>query len=200
MTRTRYDSDGEEEWVYAYTYDEAGNKIQWLRYEDGKLDSKELYTRDEYGNLLETLSYYGEDDDEPSKQTFKYIYDESRKVKETTAYRGFQEGTTKKYTYHENGAVSRDERWLDGELFMFWECNEDGRPVVGERYTTRKSEKLVLRWEYTYDSNGNLAEQKIYENGELTEHYRYTYTQIRILPEKVDMVIDRQRVLMEDFY
>ena len=200
LSRTCYNADGKEDWVYTYTYDEAGRETQWARYEDGELDCKSLYAYNENGDLAEEQTYIGEGDDRPSKTTCQYTYAEDGSITQYTTFTGFREGSTRKYTYHENGEVYQQEIWSNGVLNMVWTCNENGQPVSRERYSENDGVTTVDRREYTYDENGNMIERRFYENGTMTYCIRYTYTQIRVAQEKADIAIARQQTLLEEFW
>ena len=126
------------------------------------------------------------------------MYLEDGKVASRTQYHGVNENNIRKYTYHENGNICQEESWFDGTLTAVWSFNEDGKIIKTERYTTKNDVTTVSRRVYSYDSDGNMTEMQIYKDDVLTEHYYYTYTQIRIAPEKVDIALARQQELLEE--
>lgn len=194
LTRTQFDPNGTENWIYDYTYDENGNKIQMLRYEDGTLTEKYIYSYNEQGDLAETLTYFGADDNKANKTTYEYTYTNG-KVVECSTYQDGRHSNTKKYTYTENGTLFQEETWTDGVMTMCWTYNEDGTPAEME-WTIKDS---VSQRVFTYDENGNMIQRQVYRDGVMTEDASFSYKQIPVLPEMVQIVTARQQELLKEY-
>ena len=203
---TRHRTDGSVHQHNTYQYDEKGNEI--LRVEDySEYHFEYKSTYNEKGQLIEVVcTRNGEHFD-----TDTYAYDDQGRVVEYKdgtmyVYRYVYDGkTTRKqdlnkdgtvysenvYTYDDNGKLIKEEYFEEDKLSHYYE------------YTRNDAGKLLEKCEYdmedgvaeldskvvnTYDSNGNLADKKIYEDGELEAHYVYTYKELKVSPERAEQI------------
>ncbi len=193
--------DGED-YVYTYTYDEAGRLVQsygcaagTAGEEDGPVLSAYVYGED--GELVEddfTGNVSGD------VHMFRYNYDEQGRLTEEDASNTMADGSMSAYsalyTYDEAGRIGQRLSGDNGELAYVTEYtydeagqltgtamrsaltidyDDEGMPVV-----TEMSEP-VNETSYTYDGQGRVTGVEVDMNGTLAEQTEYTYAEAPLL-------------------
>ncbi|PNQ75023.1 hypothetical protein C1T31_02485 [Hanstruepera neustonica] len=130
--------------LHEYDYDEKGNKILELNYneEAARVYSKKIFKYDSLNNLIETTAFFRPSD--------------------TTKYR------TTKYVYNKDGLntfkeelSSEEESEYESQRIFY---NEDG--LIIKNILNEKSLKTVLTFKYQFDKKGNWTEITKIVNGE----------------------------------
>ena len=157
---TSYDKEGtKRRTTYKMTYDENGNVIQ--KTENGPYDiTIRKYTYDKYNNVL-TQIYKDSDDNLEELISYEYEYDENGKILTMKEKDSDGESTeTYKYDVSDNYYCIYE-----------YEYDEDGKLVI----QTETSKNNIFKIVKSYDENGNLQEEKIFENKSPIEKYVNTY-------------------------
>lgn len=182
---------------YETVLDPNGKEIYELRYnEENILTYRTDYTYDEAGNLLEWLNYDTVDDQVASRTT--HIYDEAgREIKTTTNYRNDIPGGYYDFTYDANGHIA-SRSYTDMEGVNTWNytytCDASGRIVTGTisypLYNNSNHEQLGY-YTLSYDEGSRLTAQRWTETHRsifVHSDYFYTYNEAGLLTSsrKVD--------------
>ena len=168
---------------YETVLDPNGKEIYELRYNDENiLTYRTDYTYDEAGNLLEWLNYDTVDDQVASRTT--HIYDEAgREIKTTTNYRNDIPGGYYDFTYDANGHIA-SRSYTDMEGVNTWNytytCDASGRIVTGTisypLYNNSNHEQLGY-YTLSYDEGSRIIAQHWTEtHGSIFVHSDYFYT------------------------
>ena len=187
-----------------WTYDEKGRELTYtyttVRTGDEKPESGYTCTYDENGNLLSQL--YWENGDESYTYGYVYTYDEQNRV--LTRDYTTEKGAHLKYFYAEDGSYYDCESYTDpqygdvkyynyfdneGRDMGYQIVTADGEVVEKEEFVrNEKGDVLSQRQKYqlngkerehlktyTYDENGNILRSQLEADGEITETTVYTY-------------------------
>lgn len=120
---------------YKYKYDELGNILEKLEYQDGAIISKEIMEYDFYGNVCR-YTYSNEDSE------YIDIYD----------YEYENERIAKKFCYDDTGALNYS---------VEYDYNNKGDVITEQSYNSDGEEQSCRK--YTYNGQGQLIKQESYE-------------------------------------
>ena len=145
-------------WVkYTYTYDEKGNVLGTIGFDDGNMPIKSTYKYDDRGKLIEEKSYY-EEGDFISKYTYKY--DEKGKQIESNSYNDVGKLENKMTTKYDAKGNIIELIWYNGDgSFSSKTTNkydEKGNQIELIRYNGVG--KLERKTTTNYDEKGNQIE------------------------------------------
>ncbi len=182
---------------YETVLDPNGKEIYELGYNDENILKYRIdYTYDKAGNLLEWLNYDVEDDEVASRTT--HIYDEKgREIKTTTNHRRDTPGGYYEFTYDAKGHIaSRSYTDMDGvnTWNYTYTCDDSGRIVNGTisypLYDNSNHQQLGY-YTLSYDDAGRLTVQRWTETHRsmfIHSDYFYTYNEAGFLTSyrKVD--------------
>ena len=169
-----------------YRYETVLNPLGQVVYELGYNDENILnyrieYTYDAAGNLVEWLNYDTEDDEVASRTT--RTYDEhGRLIKSATNHRRDIPGGYYDYTYDAKGHIA-SRSYTDTEGVNTWNntytCDDSGRIVTGTisypLYNNSNHEQLGY-YTLSYDEAGRLTDQQWTEtHRSIFVHYSYIY-------------------------
>ncbi|MBQ7971987.1 MAG: hypothetical protein IJ291_00835 [Lachnospiraceae bacterium] len=165
--------------VKTYEYDEKGNQIKRINYEDGELDITVESTYDEMGNLITEKTAMGETG---IVRTFTYAYDEDgNKIREE-----FDNGKEElndlnrvtEFTYDENGnCIYSKGEYADGSVssVVNSEYDENGNLIKESSLYGFAMVPVVTTYEYTYDYEGNIVKRVKKEDDGTETVDEYTY-------------------------
>ena len=186
-----------------WTYDEKGNELTWtyttVRTGDEKPESGYTCTYDENGNLLSQM--YWENGDEDYTYGYIYTYDEQNRLL-TRDYT--EKDVHVQYVYDKDGNYYclesyTDREYGDVDYYSYYdkEDRDMGYQIVTKGGTVIEKEEFVrnekgdvlsrrqiYQWNgkereylktYTYAENGNLLRSQLEENGEIIDSNVYTY-------------------------
>ena len=198
---TWYGGDNNIECWSEYEYDEQGNQIKAVSYdESGNIESRLKYEYDGQGNQTKRTSYdesgniegWSEHEyDGQGNQTKITYYAENGNIKSRSEYVYDTQGNkTKEVFYDENGNIkswSEYEYDAQGDKTKSVDCDENGNIVNGYEhvYDAEGNEiKYVSYWdgkinswsEYGYDGQGNQTKKVSYdESGNIESRSEYEY-------------------------
>lgn len=203
---TRYRKDGTVHQHNTYQYDDKGNETMLVEdYSEYHFEYKSSYN--DKGQLTEVVcTRNGELFD-----TDTYVYDDQGRVLEfhdggfSDYYYIYEGNTTRKqdvesngnihseqvYTYDDNGKLIKEEYFERGELSYYYEYKRDGNGKALEVCNYDMNDgaaELETQTVNTYDGNGNLADKKVYKDGQLKNHYVYSYVELKVSPERAEVL------------
>lgn len=162
-----YDSDGNqirvlldhEDRFWTYKYDDFGNLIEQVSYENGVIISHEKYEYDEDGHKIKSLACFG---DERSKAVSVYQYNYYGNLIMETTYSYYGEMVNKTsclYEYDRGGNLIRrtftkEDIFHGAEEYMY---DTSSNLIKEESYDTERN--ALWFYGYDYDENGNMIEE-----------------------------------------
>ena len=162
--------------VYTRSYDKKGNLLtDAYASNDGKAGYQEAYTYDEQGRMLTHASY----DSHSATGKAEFTYDAAGLLVTElfTNNEGYSAQTD--YTYGSFGElvgkVTVSGKTEERTVYIY---DEKGR-LFKEEQTIRTGDKVTqtLRWEYTYDQNGNRLSKSEFRAGSLHQEEQWTYNE-----------------------
>lgn len=180
----RTEDYSEYHYEYATTYNDQGLPTEIVCTQNGTPYSTDSFTYDDQNRVVDHISgtisrtHYVYTDNTVAEQD---VNDDGTKVYEETIY-----------TYDANGKLLKEEFFEDGELLDYKEYTRDtdGKAMEKRSYSVSDAEATLTRkMVYTYDENGNLTEVNTYENDTLTARRVYTYTQVRLDPQRAQEIL-----------
>ena len=193
--------DGKVVCKYKYEYDEYGNTIRWIIYdEDGEYECKYEYEYDEYENMTD-MYQYDEDGLIFHKTEYQY-YEDGNIAFEVECYE--EEFYVKKgYDYDEYGNVTACVYYNEDETIDYtdkyeYEYDKYGKMTLKLEYDRDRT--LLSSTKYEYDEYGNMTYKIICdEDGELESKYKYKYNEYGKLSSRV-WYDENEKVYQEDEY
>ncbi len=157
-----YVYSGNTVFYYVYDYDNGSKTPHYM----------EVETYDEHGNLTTLQFFYDEgfenhENVEP-RYTEHYVYNEAGQLIEKIRDNGYGSIINTKYTYNEYGNVTKETE----KFFLYDEL-------------TRENQH---RYSYTYDTHGNIVEEKYYLDGNLQYTKTYSYITMALTQEQIDII------------
>lgn len=167
---------------YKSTYNDKGQLVKVECTRNGEPFDTDTYTYDDQGRLVDYR--------DGNFSNYHYVY-EGNITKEQDVQDDGAVYSETVYTYDGNGKLIKEEYFEKGELLHYYEYtrNDAGKVLETCRYDMYDDVAQMDRKSVnTYDSNGNLTEKKVYTSGELSNHYVYTYTQLKVSPERAEQL------------
>lgn len=170
-----------------YEYDEYGRQIKRVEYEDGRIKEQRLYKNeyDSFGNLIKETEYtaggnvkglteYENEYDLFGNLVKVTAYTSDGNVRNVTEYEydifqslikviSYDSENNITFEYDKSTKLMRNIFYVDGNIYMLTEYDEDGNEIKREEYSYnegRVSSKRVQE----YDEKGNLLKQIMYVN------------------------------------
>lgn len=183
-------SVGKAQELYTFTYDPKGNLIEESVYSDDKKISCITYVYNEETNTvteyhrggteltLHNIMMITYDDRDRAIRKAQYKVDDADRLEDAEPW------FLDTYVYEGDKQVEYT-RYFEGELKTHEtkKYNEQGDTVsiINIIYDDgHEHSRNVYDYEYTYDENNNIVQQKLYKNGEYQEFYSWTRTYIAV--------------------
>ena len=181
----RTEEYSEYHYEYATSYNDQGLRTEVVCTQNGKLFSTDTYSYDEQGRVVDYV-------DGTMNSRTHYVYTDNTVAEQDVSDDGSKVYEETVYTYDENGKLLKEEFFESGELLNYDEYTRDseGKALEMRGYSVYDGQaQLRRKMVYTYDENGNLTEKNIYENDELSLRLVYTYTQLRVSPQRAQELL-----------
>ncbi len=196
--RIQYKGSSSLKTTYEYTYDEDGRLLKQLDYDkDGNLTNKHEYIYDENGTLIYEAAYINNAKymeckyDHKGNMTSEIIFNPDGSIlsSETQTY-------TYEYEYYPDGSPVHEFCYTDKIEGFYYHKSYDMRGYLFETCIRGDQYQSTTRYEYdkngaliktstrmgyspysenTYDANGNLISEKIFDLGTTYELYEDVY-------------------------
>ena len=170
-----------------YTYvtkrDQNGKLLmeQYLN-SNGELIQNQQYTYDSQGNMIRSAYL---DSNGESQSWTDHIYDKQKHETECISYYDTGVIADRRLFLYENDKLSRETRF-DAEGTPWMEilyCYDDHGSIISKEYTMQKQ---TYKYEYLYDAEGFMLQQKEFYNGELNRSI--IYQKKEVLPDFADQL------------
>jgi len=173
-----YEADGMmmDDYVYVYSYDENGNKLNSFTYYFGVLIEEAEYGLDPFGDsVLKTMTGYNDDGSESVVLCDEYGNTISSKMTAEDGHVVFEE--TFEYTYGDDGfPIHTTQKTLfdDGSYFIF-ELDEMGNHLFETQVEGDGTVVYAYTHVYEYDDGGRMLSERVTENDRPVFETFYTY-------------------------
>lgn len=173
--------NGEEIFTDLYSYDEAGNVTLTEQYSGGELIYRHIYAYNDRSDMVEE-AYYAGDGSMLYRYIMEFTYYSGGAPKECYTYESAEPDSGEiqvligVITYDEEGAILSEVTYMDGEIAneAYYSYDDNGNTMEETYLWYTSPEKYEeYRTVYSYNSDGQLLEETVYEQGE--EAYRYVY-------------------------
>lgn len=219
--RIYYMEEDYSEWkqTWEYEYDEQGNIIKYVSYENGRIRDEREYTYNENVVNYTGTEYYYDDGytfypdcvKEEYSAKEEYLYVNNRKLLKVFSYESNFETREKLYEYDKEGNTISYECYVDGEPNEKWyyegntyyyarysnNCVVDARKIV---YTNSKRERKLTEEKDNSSERGgatSMCKYKYDSRGRL-KGYEY-YVGGRLMNEYKDYVYDGNKVTYTEY-
>ena len=168
-----------------YRYDDDGNNIETLDYDNGKLSGRTFYRYDKTGYQYD-YKYIscrdGEDTaDSETKDNVKAEFDKDGRVIRVQEFDSKEAVIlTRTFEYDNNGKLIREEaKYQNGKTVLnLYEYDQNGNQVRSEtvRRTASEEKRIAEMWEY--DENNRMLRYIRENNNGSIERYEYEYVSL----------------------
>ncbi len=159
----QFDERGSIESMETYTYDNSGNKIEYIYYESGVVVSKTQYKYDEKNNNIAAVAFKS-NGEKGTRYTYKY--DSFNNKTEAVQYNSSGElVSTITYDYNsEKDEYTYISYLPDNEIEWIrkYKLDSNGNKIVEYKYNDKNELRDKWTWVYTYDSKNNWIKQTEY--------------------------------------
>lgn len=185
-------------WVYQYQYDEAGNRLEEIKYNpSGEISSRNQREYDSNSNLIKDVTYESNGTIESSHE---YVYDAAGNPIEHRFHPADDSGDTLEvWAYDSSGNKIKEECSVDGNFYYRyeWEYDSSGRPIK-RTYTSSRGVSIIG---YEYNDAGLLIREQIYgADGSRGGWYDYLYNDAGYLLQKIQYDPDGSEVAVLEEY
>ena len=194
----RYDADGDINTLTVNQYDEQHRLIQSEQFDQDNILLQKTVNVFDGGDLVCQNNFFGDGDDEYSTH---YVFDGNHNIVRHEMYvNGQLDYVEKEIEYEYNRVVKETENDDYGDAMYRNTYTYDAQGRVSRLVRDEIQNKDRRTYEYTYDDNGNLVKELVYDYGNalIAKIYR-TYNDQNQLIETEEEDLDHYRKIVMEY-
>ena len=165
--------NGEGNRLRTIRYNQNGDTLEVLYFDEGQLDRKHIRKYNDAGALTEAANYNPEGE---LLDKMKYVYDAQGRNSEVWSFKDDQVPEYKdKRTFDENGMLIKETRFLEAEIERNISFKYNDRKQQTEMLNYSGDGELRSKVSTRYDAKGNKTDLIVYEGGEIDSKSKFVY-------------------------